>query len=85
MKTRIKVIEKQDGSTWYICQKKSCFIDEWRELYLSTLSHAPEYRNTFRNLEEAKAMIDLFWKEMKEYEQREQNNKIKSTTYIKYP
>lgn len=98
MKTRIKIIERRDGTKKYICQKKG--LEDELEfkigLYIPILGWVflftklfwedmDEYDGNHSDINTAKERIDAYISAIKHQSILDNNNKINSTTYLKYP
>lgn len=65
-----------------------CFILDlfWEDKIWSLYEEINEgEKNTYYSLEKAKASLDRFWEYQKQNKIDKDNNKIKKTTYLRYP
>lgn len=83
MKTRIKVIEKQNGSVVYAAQVKKHWLSEWQ--YLEIASNGILVYNycsdTYHTKTKAEEIIDQYIEQIA----AKALSKTKKVTYIKYP
>jgi len=98
MKTRIKIIEKNNGEKTFVAQAKSQWNDFDIEmkmrimlipffgwlLGLTVLSYYDDL-STHNSLLDAQKEIDDMLQEQKRNREKELGDKTKSTTYLKYP
>ncbi len=98
MKTRIKIIERNDGSKCYEAQYKKSFMtfDEmyilllfipiigwWTFVYFVFFKYVS--LGQFSTIDNAKHRIDNILKEKERLDMATKSQQIKKTTYLKYP
>lgn len=90
MKTRIKIVEKSDGSVLYYAQEKSFDSPLWVYIipiwgWVMFLFDGFWYESDCESLDVAKTTIDEWIEERKTKKAKKDKKTKTKTTYVKYP